>query len=262
MTDLTGYGPLRRPGPGYRAPPPRVAQAAKKKPAPNKEPRTRRPEWKAVADGPHRRTASIYFLFYFGKISPSYSLDMFIENLHGSQDQMDWPTTSDFLANQVELRDFRNSDTAWTDLGNALHDPGAVVIYWGHSERLKGSKKARNLRPVRDSADGSRDFTIGQLKGLVKTMNAKCFILASCATDGCLAGVKRDTAIIATDSGKNLVTDTVRWTTALRIFLLRFIDGGAIGACLADANAYFATTHEPEDKFVLASGMDTLTLTS
>jgi hypothetical protein len=273
MNDLTGYGSLQHPGSGYgqsqssgsgyRRAPQRVAQAPKKKkPTQNKEPRTPRPEWKKVADGPHQQTSRIHFLFYLPYIATNYSFYMLLQNLHGDQDPMNWPTKSPFLTRQVDLVGHTKSDTAWTDLGNALHEPGAIVIYWGHSERAKNSKKARKLRPVHDSANASRDIGINQLAKIVKTMNAKCFILASCATRGCITSKDRDTALIVTDSGKNLLTDSRNWANALRQFLLKFIGGGTITECLGEANTYFAGSSEPEDKFVLASGKGDMTLSS
>lgn len=272
MNDPAGYGMLQQPTGGYgssqsstspyRGSPPRIAQAPKKKPSPNKEPRTRKAQWKAVKDGPRQATRNIYFLLYFSDISRTFTFDTFLQNLHGSTDPTQWGLTSDFEQAQVNLVRLSNSDTAWTDLGNALHETGAIVVYWGHSERAKNSRKARNLRPRPDSDDASRDIAITQLKALVKTMNAKAFIVAACASNGCIGKVDRDTALIATDSGKDLLTNSLDWANALLMFLKKFIASGTINECIAEANASFAQSSDPDDRFVLASGVGAMTLTS
>ena len=268
VADSPGYGPGQNPPSPYRRPATTVAQrdapVARKQPrkAPAKEPRTKKREWKPIKDAAKTATSNIYVLFYFSDISKSYTFDDFLARLHGSADPTRWPETSQFLMHSVDIVRKSNSETVWTDLGNALHESGAVVVYWGHSERLKGSRKARNLRPRRDSDDAASDITIEQLRSLVQTINAKSFILAACATDGCLGKVKRDAAIVATDSGKDLLTNTLDWANALEAFLMKFIAGGSITDSIAEANKSFAKSSDPDDRFVMASGSGALTLTS
>jgi hypothetical protein len=252
------YGSSQNSSSPYRRAPKRVAD----KDPPAKEPRIVKKEWKARKLGPQQATKSIYILFYLGKISPSYSFDMFLQRLHGSSDPDQWFNTSKFFEMGVDVVPMSDSKTAWSDLGSSLNEPGAVVIYWGHSERAKNSKQARNIRPERDPDKSASDITIGQLKELLKVVNAKAFILASCATDGCIGKIKRDTAIIATDSGKNLVTDARNWSNALESFLKKFLAGATIAECIAEANKSFPNTVDPDDKFVLASGLGTLTSSS
>jgi hypothetical protein len=274
MADNPDYGNLQTPSGGYgqsqNAPSPynnAPVRVAQRDPAPpkkkvNKEPRTKKPEWKPTKDGPHRPTTRIYILFYFSYISKTFTFDEFLQRLHGSNDPDRWPETSPFIQDSIDIVKQSNSDTVWTDLGNALNEPGAVVVYWGHSERLKKSNKARNLRPRPDPDDAASDITVGQLKMLLDIANAKSFILASCATDGCIGKGKRDTAIIATDSGKDLLTNTIDWTNALEPFLKSFITGSPITDCVSDANKSFAKSSDSDDKFVLASGVGALTVKS
>lgn len=257
---LDGYGPVRNTRAPYGDAPVRVAEGPPARKA--KEPRTRKPRWKPIADGPHKATANIYFLFYFPYISRSFSFDDFLARLHGSSDPSRWPETSPFIMNSIDIVKKSDSDRAWTDLGDALHETGAVVIYMGHSERAEKARKARNLRPRPDPDDGSSDIAMSQLNRLLTTVNAKCFILAACATDGCIAKGKRDTAILATNSGKDLVTNSINWTNALEKFLLKFAAGGSIAECMAEANKIFPGSSDTDDRFTLASGLDSLTSTS
>ena len=249
-----GGGSAARPGPAQvRRPKP----AAKPRPAPEK--RTLKKEWKAVKDGPHQPTRNIYFLFYLGTISRNYSFEDYINYLHGSADPIQWSLTSPFEQRGVSLTGLHNGDTFWNDLGRVLHEPGAVVIYMGHSERGASSRKARNLRPRTDPSDGSADLSVRKLAQLTKTMNAKCFILASCATDGCIGKSPRDTVLVTTHSDKNLTTDALNWSAVLAEFLAKFIDDATITGCLAAANAVFAKSSEPNDKFVQVSGAGAMT---
>src|SRR5215813_5592560 len=135
-----GYGSGQNSSPPYGNAPVRVADAS----TPKKEPRTPRKEWKEVKDGPRQKTSNIYILFYFSDISKTYTFDKFLQRLHGSSDPSRWFQTSNFISNGVEIVKKSSSKTVWSDLGNALYEPGAVVIYWGHSERANGSTKARN----------------------------------------------------------------------------------------------------------------------
>jgi hypothetical protein len=98
------------------------------------------------------------------------------------------------------------------------------------------------------------------LTKLLAVSNAKAFIVAACATDGCIGKIKRDTAIIATDSGKDLVTNSLNWANALGKFLLKFIKGATIADCITEANAAFAAgKSDADDRFVLASGVGSMT---
>lgn len=264
VSDLNGYGPSRSGSSPYGQAPIRVAErdAPPPKPKKAKEARTIKPEWKAVADGPHKATLNIHFLFYFSYITRRFSIDDFLARLHGSTDPSRWLDTSDFLKNSIDITKQNDSDTAWTDLGNALHESGAVIIYMGHSERAKGAKKARKLRPRPDPDDESSDITMAQLNKLLTTSNAKCFIIAACATDGCIGKIKRDTAVIATNSGKDLVTNSINWTNALEKFLVEFVAGGSIAECLSEANKIFPSSNDSDDRLKLASGLDSLTMTT
>jgi hypothetical protein len=262
-----GYGPSKNATSPYRRSPVRVAErdavAQKKKPAPpkkKKEPRKKKPEWKAIEEGPHQATSSIHILFYFKHIYPSYPFEKFLQRLHGSATEDAWPSTSKFIANNIQIIAHRDSDTAWSDLGAALHDPGAIVVYWGHSERAKSAKSARNLRPHPDSANSSVDIKISELKTILPTINAKVFILAACATDGCIGTVSRDTAIVSTDSGKDTLTRGAVWAKALEAFLMKFVDGGTISECVGAANPIFAADQtDSDDKFILTSGKGDMT---
>ena len=287
MSDPPGYGPFQQPVGGYadgdaggigygagrqarsryRRPDTRVAErdpVARKAPAkaPAKEPRIKKKEWKPTKNGPNASTSNIYILFYFSEISRTFKFDDFLARLHGSADPSRWPETSPFLMNGIDIIRKSNSDTVCSDLGNAVHESGAVVIYWGHSERAKGAKHARNLRPRSDSADAASDISVVQLGSLVQSMNAKCFILAACATNGCIGKVKRDTAIVSTDSGKDLLTNSLDWTNALEAFLRAFVDAHSIDDCIAAANKSFAKSSDPDDRFMLTSGLGSLTLHS
>ncbi len=247
----------------------RVAQVdqpkRKKKPKPKKPSRKPDAKWKAKdpPDGPHAPTATIYILNYFG-ISQNYTLDDFLNYLHGTTDSSRWAETSPFLQAGVSIEPKVNSDTAWADLGNALNESGAIVVYLSHSFRSTAkSKKASALRPRRDSDDASADITFAQLRGILPRMNAKAFILAACATDGCIGKVKRDTVVIATSSGKNLVTNSLDWANALGKFFKQFIVNETITKCVDAANAYFAQSKSaPDDRFVIASGDASMTRTT
>lgn len=243
----------------------RVAQAPrvkpKKKVAPKKPARKPDPNWKAKdpPDGPHALTSSIYLLNYFG-ISQNYTLDDFLNYLHGSRDQADWPLKSPFLQAGVNIEPRQNGDNAWNDLGNTLNESGAIVVYWGHSFRpTKKATKASLLRPRRDSEDASADITFAQLRAILPKMNAKVFLLASCATDGCIGKVKRDTVVIATDSANNRTTNSLDWANALSAFFNSFIADNTIAKCVDAANAYFAGSNAPDDRFVIASGDSKMT---
>ena len=84
-------------------------------------------------------------------------------------------------------------------------------------------------------------------------------VVAACATDGCIGKVKRDTAIIATDSGKDLLTNSLNWANALEKFLKKFISGSSISDCIDEANKEFPGSGDPDDRFVLASGLGSMT---
>lgn len=276
MSDFSDYSSLQQPsggygstaGPGgygtgqgsttpYGDAPVRVADASVSKPA--KEARTLNSKWKLVKDGPKKPTDHIYILFYFSTISEHYSLNDFLNYLHGTKDPNRWGETSPFIG-VADIVTRTDPATVWSDLGNALNEPGAVVIYWGHSERAKSSNKARNLRPRPDPYDSSNDIPMTALTKLLAVSNAKAFLVAACATDGCIGKIKRDTAIIATDSGKDLVTNSLNWANALGKFLLKFIKGATIADCITEANAAFAAgKSDADDSFVLASGLGSMT---
>ncbi len=264
VADLNGYGPSQNAPATYGQAPVRIAERDVPTPKPKKakETRTIKPDWKPVADGPQKATLNIYFLFYFPYISRSFSFDDYLARLHGSSDPSKWPETSQFLMNSIDILKKSDSDTVWTDLGSALHESGSVVIYMGHSERAAGAKKARKLRPRPDPDDGSSDITMSQLNKLLATVNAKCFIIAACATDGCIGKIKRDTAVIVTNSGKDLVTNSINWANALEKFLMEFVAGRKIADCLAEANKIFPASNDSDDSLKLASGLASLTLTT
>lgn len=241
----------------------RVAQvvAPKKKKSKRPPAHKKNAAWKAVADGPHASTSRIYLLFYLPLTEDdSYTINNYLAYLHGSTDQSKWPTDSPFMSAGIEIIVRSDPDTAWQDLGGALHESGAVVVFMGHSARSEGAKKAHSLRPRRDPDDGSADIKISELTPLLKTMNAKVLIVASCATDGCIGKVKRDTVVIATNSGGNFLSNTLAWSRALDKLLKAFVSGKTLAEGVVAANVQFKA-NSVGDSFVVASGETSMTWT-
>lgn len=262
--DILGYGD-QAVDQGRRAV--RVAEDDSHRKKKKKKPkRVVKSAWKArdAPSDPHATTYSIYLLIYFPYFTTFYQdiADWVAQRLHKSTNPADWPTTSVFVQAGIDFKIKKSSPDVWDDLGNALDEAGAVVVYLGHTQRPADRKKADRLRPMPDPTDKSADIMITDLKKLLGRANAKAFVLAGCATAGCLKKIKRDTAIIATSSGKNLLTDTIQWRGALEELFLALVAGSTMQDCIDAANVSFAASTEPDDKFVLDSGKKGMTISS
>lgn len=92
-------------------------------------------------------------------------------------------------------------------------------------------------------------------------MNAKAFVIAACSTSKSVGKWKRDTVMIPTYSGADLLTKSANWYNAIRIFLQRFIAGDTLEKCVEAANKTWpAEGKDADDRFVIRSGNVKMTL--
>ncbi len=174
-----------------------------------------------------------------------------------------------------------NPDTFAQDFKQSLKTPGAVVIYFGHTMFLANVGPIglipRNLQPPKNfrNVDAAKRWLVknhgipnGKLRSLLKGAKAKIVLLANCQSKGCVKALPKEhkLAIIATDSGKDQVTDFLQWQPAVRKFLdvlsgqvvsekpyklvSRKGGAGTVGDALTEANKSFIGT----DSFVWVSG--------
>ena len=112
------------------------------------------------------------------------------------------------------------------DFKKSLQDPGAVVVYLGHS--VLDFKKMRSLG-LTPKGLNKAEIPPQPLMSLLKKSKASVVILASCASETCVGKLTGSPAVVVTDSGANLKTWSFDWAHALSAFLLVLL-GFEVGA--------------------------------
>ena len=156
----------------------------------------------------------------------------------------------------IEIKLLNNSSTAVSDFEHSLKIAGSLVVYFGHT--VLTPKTTLGLA-LKDPAAKTPGITCTRLTSLLNAAKAKIVVLAGCSTSQCVTKITGDTVVIATDSGKDRLTNTLDWAPALKALLDRLLDGGTVGEALGAANKSFADA-KTDDRFKIINGDATLKL--
>lgn len=200
-------------------------------------------------------TSDVFMHVYFKKLATNYTDEQFFDYIVGQSSDVTDPNRFQLAGIQIVL--VNDPKTLVSDFKNSLSTAGAVVVYFGHTVLGKNKKKTLGLTP---DVSKKPAITSADLVKLLNKSNAKIVLLAGCATDGCVRGVKGDIVVVVTRSGKDRLTNTLQWAPAIKAFLDELIDNfGTAGDALAAANKVFAKVSST-DKFDIINGDPTLKL--
>ena len=207
--------------------------------------------------------AQTVHLHFYLPITSNYSATQFYEWLRGPED-FDHPLNRWEEAG-IHLIFHSAANSGAEDFKKSLQDPGAVVVYLGHSALDFKNKRSLGLTP---KGLHTAELPPETLMSLLKKSKASLVILASCASNTCVGKLSGGPAVVVTDSGDNLKTWSFDWAQALGAFLfvlLGFEVGGSgqptprkkgrgtINEAL-DASTEAFKNQNTTDRFKLANG--------
>lgn len=207
-------------------------------------------------------TQTVHLHFYM-PITGNYSATQFYEWLRGPEDY-DHPL-SRWEEAGITLSFHSEKNSGVDDFKKSLQDPGAVVVYLGHSTLDFKNKRSLGLTP---KGSARAEIPPGTLMSLLNKSKASLVILASCASETCVGKLTGGPAVVVTASGDNLKTWSFDWAHALGAFLLVLlgfeVDGsgqptprkkgrGTINEAL-DASAEAFKGQKTTDRFKLVNG--------
>lgn len=178
---------------------------------------------KKPATPPAAQTVHLHF---YMPITGNYSATHFYEWIRGPVD-VDHPL-SRWEEASINLIFHSAKDAGADAFKKSLQDPGAVVVYLGHSALDFKNKRSLGLTP---KGLNKAEIPPETLTSLLKKSKASLVILASCASNTCVGKLTGGAAVVVTDSGTNLKTWSFEWAHALGAFLLLLLgfDVGASG---------------------------------
>lgn len=207
-------------------------------------------------------TQTVHLHFYM-PITGNYSATQFYEWLRGPEDY-DHPL-SRWEEAGINLIFHSEKNSGVADFKKSLQDPGAVVVYLGHSTLDFKNKRSLGLTP---KGSARAEIPPGTLMSLLNKSKASLVILASCASETCVGKLTGGPAVVVTASGNNLKTWSFDWAQALGAFLLVLLGfevdasgqptprkkgRGTINEAL-DASAEAFKGQKTDDRFKLVNG--------
>jgi hypothetical protein len=165
---------------------------------------------------PKTQTVHLHVYFPIEEGPRGYDEAKFFDFLHGKETSPYGINPWDLAGVNLVLHTKR--ETGVEDFKKSLSDPGAIVVYLGHSVLSKG--QAIGLSPSGRSPPGLPTKTIMEL--LTKS-TAALVILASCDSQSCVGKLKNGPVAIVTDSGPDKKTNSIPWSHAIASFLYRLI---------------------------------------
>lgn len=159
-------------------------------------------------------SAQTVHLHFYMPVTGSYSATSLFEWLRGPED-FDHPLTR-WAEADIGLILHKDKNSAVGDFKKSLQEPGAVVVYLGHSALDFKNKRSLGLTPTGSSKP---EIPAETVTPLLQKSKASLVILASCDSQSCVGKLTGGPAVVVTDSGKDLKTWSTDWAHALGAFL-------------------------------------------
>ena len=157
---------------------------------------------------------TVHLHFYLDPTG-SYSVSSLFDFIRGPEDYNNplnrWDTAGISLVLHSKV------DSGAADFKKSLQDPGAVVVYLGHSALDFKNKRSMGLTPKGISP---AEIPPDKLMELLKQSKASLVVLASCASSTLVGKMSGGPAVVVTNSQCNLTTWSNDWANALGPFLL------------------------------------------
>jgi hypothetical protein len=209
---------------------------------------------------------TVHLHFYLDPTG-TYSVSSLFEFIRGPEDYNNplnrWDTAGISLVLHSKV------DSGAADFKKSLQDPGAVVVYLGHSTLDFKNKRSMGLTPKGSSR---AEIPPDKLMELLKQSKASLVVLASCASSTLVGKMSGGPAVVVTNSKSNLTTWSNDWANALGPFLFVLLgfdlppsaiqptprkEGrGKLSEAIDAANAAFKVNQKTDDRFELANGSD------